>query len=610
MADTYVDFANGIDDEATTLGGGSELRGSINFPYKTIGYAIAGGNRAPATQLTAGSTMYLRGGTGVYEYDFTSEAAASPGSNQGTLVNPIIITKWGDDEVLINGRLQLTNLEYYTFKDLTFAGKPTYSGSTLIQANNAIDLGAEGGVGTPATITTGIKFEDCIFKNHSAGNLTTGLLCAAVQDLEVTGCTFQNIRSRDAGVDGVGISLRVYADNVHIHNNVFEDISSNSIVFVDSLNDYQSKQITNILIEDNIFRVSDPYVYRDLYENEYPTAPEYHQLAAHTVTFSDGGNTITSASGLSVFEPGSTIQVTGSVSNNHYYTISDVTDTELTTIETTIAEASVSCTLTSFNATYCGENGVALKHGTSGIVVRNNSFSNCRKTGTNQDATGTPGAAISCSVFATGFAIYGNEFINCTNGISAGSPSADHSGYPYLDCQGSIHSNIWKPIDSPNTSLTFNSGSPLALNLSDTKNLKVYNNTFDWGNNDIRMLRTDVSAGLTLDSSNIVHNNIFIGAPGTTEQGGTGTVSLDANYNNWYTVTGLHAEFSGSGDITTDLQLDSNYIPSINGPAYRAGQLTKFNTKDFRGIKFSNPPSIGAYELAGSRMPAKTGRYR
>jgi hypothetical protein len=89
----------------------------------------------------------------------------------------------------------------------------------------------------------------------------------------------------------------------------------------------------------------------------------------------------------------------------------------------------------------------------------------------------------------------------------------------------------------------------------------------------------------------------------------------ESNNSYWQSITDDYVHYPGevsqtpTNAVTTDPQLDSNYIPSINGPAYRAGQLVKFNTKDFRGIKFSNPPSIGAYELAGSRMPAKIEGY-
>jgi hypothetical protein len=103
-----------------------------------------------------------------------------------------------------------------------------------------------------------------------------------------------------------------------------------------------------------------------------------------------------------------------------------------------------------------------------------------------------------------------------------------------------------------------------------------------------------------------VYNCIIVGGTyGLFSNNGSATITYGGNclYNSSLGTTGGNNTFSDDGgNITIDPQLDSNYIPNANGPAYRAGKPLGFNMKDFKGHKFKTPPTIGAYEFTSGSI--------
>lgn len=191
--------------------------------------------------------------------------------------------------------------------------------------------------------------------------------------------------------------------------------------------------------------------------------------------------------------------------------------------------------------------------------------------------------------------------------------SSDNITIRYNTCTGAL--------EKPNSS---------GLNIFRGSNCSVYGNNFSGNNNGAiiqnststgcvfynNLLKDNVKFGGKSDNAAAAStwkNNIFdgndVGLGATTSSSPT----LPTESNNCYFNNTVDYDDGGtpqtidSTSIASDPLLDSNYIPDISSPCYHAGTTVAFNLKDYKGHKFNNPPTIGAYEFT-SRSVAKAGR--
>lgn len=511
-----------------------------------------------------------------------------------TATNKSIIKNYNDGSPVI-----YVNNQKFTFYNST-TNYHTFDGLTLegVGSNEMAEIGEDGGPTTPADYALGITFKNCTFRNSGAAYNTAGSYALNVQgarDFEVLNCTFDNIRARVADTDTNAIQLAGPIEGALISGNTFNDIGADAILVASTLGTNQDYEKNDIIIENNTYTVTNPYVYRDQMGHVMADTPVY--ASYNTDSYSFSGHTITrtgSTDDLTVFEIGSTISITSSINNNRAYTVAATTSGTITTREAVTTEISVDCTIESFNGSYVGENFVDCKGGTSNNHIRDNiAIGQRASTPAESDASGSPGSPVSVHVSAEGWDIYRNQFLDCTNAITVGAPDASYYDYPNINAKTNIYSNTWD--DTPIVA-TAHASTPVGLTLAFTKNTKVYNNVFNFGNSDGARLCWMISNnGGDVEPSTEVYNNIFIAPNGVTlVQENSDTVNPTMDNNLWYSVASLDSQLSGPNDITSDPLLDAEHRPTENSPCIGAGTtpLSKF---DYWGMPLTNNSyNIGA----------------
>lgn len=596
MADRYVDFINGSD-----LNGGTD---PDTDAYKSINEAFKD------TSLNAGDTVWLVDCTtastlGAFEHSIGSAFGTT---QEGTAANPITVRPInGYGNVIMDRVLYNYDADYVNFQDIIV--QMSLRPGTEAQH---IKWGDTPG-GSDAVYPIGGRLDNCTVQHATgAGVVTSAVSFEGAEGLVIDNCLFDNIRGRKAGTETHAFqSPGAYIKDVTISNCTFRDISGDVFQFgLDA--SITNKQIDGFIFENNLIEISSPYQYRDGYGNTYATAPTYDQQASKSdIEFSSSPAKITSTTtDLSGFIAGSCITVTGTTSNNKRYTVSAVnSSTDLSVIETPTTESPGSCTLTSFNASYCGEGVIDIKEDQQGrgIILRNNTIKNYRKVSVsnNQDASGANAEWLVVHDLATGpIRAYGNEVIDCLRCVTMAADNASNPTHPYLTLDIEYTGNIHRTTAGTDVT-TYESGSIVLVNFDSLDGTVRFNhNVYDYGDHStVTMWREDTcKSTIVLECK----NNIVLNTDGTYSCQDTGTLYGDFDYNLYYDRgtaspagsfsygTGNH--FQGAGDVTTDPALTAEYKPSVNSALAGTGVFTTFSAKDFNLRPYRVPPSIGCYE--------------
>jgi hypothetical protein len=208
--------------------GNDESAGTFENPWRTISYGI--------TQLTAGDTLYIRGGTYVESIEENTS---------GTAVNPITISGYNGETAIIDGEYTLPggsvynffvqiNGNYVTLRDITLMRS---SGGLLIMTgdyDNGINITGNGSRESGLILSgTGSVFDGCSMTDNGngygiGGQGTWGGAIATVG----YSTTIQNCLSHD----NMGEGLATYSDST---DSIIQDsISYNNqsaLIYLDSV---------------------------------------------------------------------------------------------------------------------------------------------------------------------------------------------------------------------------------------------------------------------------------------------------------------------------------------------------------------------------------------
>ena len=224
----------------STIGNDSTGDGSIGNPWLTIQKGI--------DNAVAGDTVYIRGGSYV-EYVY--------GKNSGTAGNPITITGYQEESVIMEGTgasipsgLAQINLwtnpagvsvSYITIKNIKFYNS----------TKNAIRC-----LHSPTNIIHGYTIENCEFKNVEYRALyfhTTNAGTYPIYDIYVANCTFENVTIDSYPDPSAHESVTIFG----VHNFTLRDSTFVNCpeIIIDLLNNTE-----NVLIHNNTFDIADATV--------------------------------------------------------------------------------------------------------------------------------------------------------------------------------------------------------------------------------------------------------------------------------------------------------------------------------------------------------------
>jgi len=196
-------------------------------------------------QLQPGDTLYLRAGT-YYELPFLR----SEFHHSGTSSSPITIKSYANETATISSDIitGIKDLSWWTFEGLVFEHSEKFqlgtSDNSLPESNQCTGF------------TENIKFKNMRFQNSSS---RSAIAVRCIRHLNIENSVFDNIRTRTAGVDSMGIVFEYQADAVVISGNHFIDIGADGIHMLD----VPGGQLTNFYITDNEFEIQRPHRYRD-----------------------------------------------------------------------------------------------------------------------------------------------------------------------------------------------------------------------------------------------------------------------------------------------------------------------------------------------------------
>ena len=316
----------------------------------------------------------------------------------------------------------------------------------------------------------------------------------------------------------------------------------------------------------------------------YPP-PEYKIVSAATDIVFDGANAITSdgaATGtdLSQFVVGDTLQISGTTSNNTNYgynVTAVVSDSELTVYETTVSESPASCTIETFNGSHCGEVFIAIKRGPGPFLLEGNTILNIRNTGTNADATGANGAAMTCLLDAENVTFRNNRIINCNQGITSGNWNTNG-----LERNLVYEGNLILPgkgVDFP--------AAPIQKGIEVTQvvSARFENNTIIGEESGDRQLFRVAQM-----SHAIVRNNVMVS--GTVIDLATQTYQSANVFNDVASVPASLVDAASLEDV--ELKLDESYAPLPGSPCLTGGVNTELQTDVYRRKRGTGSPFRGA----------------
>ena len=185
--------------------------------------------------------------------DYTDNFTISPrqGCTNGTAASPMTVKNYGTDTPTFSStsRPVITDIEHWTIDGLDM--------------RTTFELGS-----SDAGVVTGYA-NNIILKNGYLRHVDRGgLKIIACQDSTIDNWTFDNLRSRLAGIDNNAVLLINEVTGLTIKNSQFTDIGSDGIQLiaghVDQPVDLSTVIFDDILIENNEFGVIDPYQYRDV----------------------------------------------------------------------------------------------------------------------------------------------------------------------------------------------------------------------------------------------------------------------------------------------------------------------------------------------------------
>jgi parallel beta-helix repeat protein len=157
--------------------------GTISSPWEDISYATcAGAYKCPcqsnnSSMLQAGDTLFIRGGTYTLAKDNTIDPVGIKLANNGTSTEPIVVTGYPGEEVIIdgehNGAVFILTKEYWILQNLKITRGGTVSsgaGILIWEAKNSIIQNCEiydcWGTDVSACIRTHPEAEDIIIRNN------------------------------------------------------------------------------------------------------------------------------------------------------------------------------------------------------------------------------------------------------------------------------------------------------------------------------------------------------------------------------------------------------------------------------------------------------------
>ena len=588
MADLYVS-PTGDDDLNTGL--------SKDSPYATLQYAIESGNG-----LTPGDTIWMMNGnhtgSSVTWIDATN-AGGTHTSVVGTSESARVYIKAYPGEVpILKYMIHLyQDSNYITFDGLTWdnaGGSMTKALSLSKQGLNDVSDN-QGDATDQAWYVKYIDIKNCTIKNLD-GQSVEGIRINRAEYINIENCTFDNNRTRVPGRDAFDIRLMVHLRNINIRNNRFFDCSGDNILLDDLSPTDTKKEFTNILIENNISQIIQPYIPRDSSGNAI-SAP-WPAWAAYC-----GENFIDYKAGTIGAQISSVIIRNNKVShlrktlrsNNSSISFVGTTVTVVLNDAHTAGNHALAAGQTVFIYNVTG-NGADMDGSHTVTEVPNPTtfkFTFDPQTGSPsysggetrlQDATGAEGTAVVVHQDAEYIEFYGNEIIDCPRGITV----STFDSSPQTLNSSKIYSNIIRDSDNPATEVALNYGAVKPLYIADCSLLNVFNNTIDYRNTSDVV----VYSAYTLGSLVFIYNNIFMsGTNGTTTSKGNGTYLANC----W----GTNVTSSCTSDYdraSVDVNLDSGYRPPINSDVIGTGVdfSNNINKVDFYGKLHGGLPNIGA----------------
>ena len=281
---------------------------------------------------------------------------------------------------------------------------------------------------------------------------------------------------------------------------------------------------------------------------------------------------------MTQFQVGDTINVTGTTSNDDKFTVvAVVDDSELTVLETTTSESPASCTLTTFDARYCGENGVDIKQGPGPVYVEHNRILFCRNTLTNGDSTGSNGAGIAVHQDSDNVYVRGNLIQDCTQGITVAAltPAGEDRHIEVMNNLITISEDF---LAQPATN-------EKALVIGDFNRGTFCNNTVIGGSD------TEILSAYNTTGPHTIKNNVFM-------NGDISSSITDGNFvqsNAWVNIVSVPAVLQSSTDLVdVDLKLDETYKPKQGSPCIDAGSPVDTVHDLYGRVSTTNGNTLGA----------------